>query len=409
MMNSGNIKMALEAIRSSRWRSMLTMLGIIIGIVSVVTIVSLGEGVKQRIVGQIDQAGPDLITIRPGRAFKPGGHNRLTALSLLGTLGGGSLSEADLRTVEATPGVKSVVPFAYVNGVPSTSERSYDDGFVIGTGDGLPRALHQKLQYGEFFAKEDSNREVAVIGRRVAEQLFQENVPIGKLLRIRDQQFVVVGIFEEFDTSPLAPNADYNAAIFIPIKAASKIADNQSKIYQILVRPSDPHAVDQAVAGLNAGLSRAHAGQRDFAVLKSEDTLALATNVLDVLTSFIAGIAAISLIVAGIGILNIMFVSVTERTHEIGIRKAIGATNQQIMGQFLTEAVILSLSGGLLGILFSLLTNYLIRIFTELTPVLTWPIMAIAVGVALSVGIIFGVTPALKAAHKHPIDALREE
>lgn len=403
---SGNIKMAREAIRSAKWRSLLTMLGIIIGVVSVVTTVSLGEGVKQRIVGQINKSGPDLITVRPGRVSE---RPNLGGGGIFSTFGSGSLNETDYKVVESTPGVKSAVPFAYVNGVPHTSTNKYDEGLIIAATEGVPGVLNQKLEYGEFYAKHDSEKKVAVIGKRVAERLFEENVPIGKLFKVRDEQFVVIGIFEEFDNSPLAPHADYNSAIFIPMGAGREVSAGQSQIYQILVRPADPAAVDLAVSAIKGSLSGAHAGQTDFSVLKQEDNLALANSVLNLLTSFVASIAAISLIVGGIGILNIMFVSVTERTHEIGIRKAVGATNRQILAQFLTEALILSLTGGLLGIVFSLLANYLLRIFTDLTPVLTWPIMIIAVGVSASVGVVFGITPALKAARKHPIDALRHD
>lgn len=403
ILSSGNIKMAREAIRSARWRSLLTMLGIIIGVVSVITTVSLGEGVKQRIVGEINKSGSDLITIRPGRVLS---RDNVASSNLLGNATGGALNEADYKTAQSTPHVKSAVPFAYVNGIPKTSEREYDGALIIATNEGVPDVLNQKLEYGKFFSRFDTEKEVAVIGKRVAEQLFQENVPIGKLFTIRDQQFVVVGIFEEFDTGPLSPHADYNSAVFIPLSAGKKISGG-SYIYQILARPSDPSATNTTVAALNDTLSAAHAGQRDFSVLRQEDTLAQTNEVLNLLTGFIAGVAAISLIVGGIGILNIMFVSVTERTYEIGIRKALGATNRQILGQFLTEAILLSLTGGLLGILLSLLVNYLLRIFTSFTPVLTWPIMAIAVGVAVAVGVIFGITPALKAARKHPIDALR--
>jgi len=406
ILSSGNLKMAREAIRSARWRSMLTMLGIIIGVVSVITTVSLGEGVKQRIVGEINKSGSDLITIRAGHVV---GRNNLSSGNLLGTVASGSLSEADYKTVQSTPHVKSAVPFAYVNGIPKTNDREYDRALIIGTNEGVPEALNQKMEYGKFFSRFDTEKEVAVIGKRVAEQLFQENVPIGKLFNVRDQQFVVVGIFEEFEAGPLAPHADYNSAIFIPLSAGKKVSGAGSQIYQILARPSSPSATDQAVTALNQTMSAAHSGQKDFSVLKQDETLAQANDVLNLLTSFIASIAAISLIVGGIGILNIMFVSVTERTYEIGIRKAIGATNRQILGQFLTEAVLLSLMGGLLGIVLSLLVNYLLRIFTSLTPVLTWPIMAIAVGVAVGVGTIFGITPALKAARKHPIDALRHD
>ena len=176
-----------------------------------------------------------------------------------------------------------------------------------------------------------------------------------------------------------------------------------------MARPKPPALLDKTIAYIDACLSKANDNHRDFLLLKQADNLATANSVLNLLTGFVSSIAAISLIVGGIGILNIMLVSVTERTREIGVRKAVGATNRQILNQFLTEAAILSLVGGLLGVIMSILANYLFRIFTELEPILTWQIMVIAVGVAMSVGIIFGITPALKAARKRPLEALRHE
>lgn len=407
MPTSGNVKMALEAIASAKWRSLLTMLGIIIGVVSVVTMVSLGEGAKRSIVGQIEQSGEDLITVRAGRPIKRDG-NTIAGLSLLGAPSTGSLSEKDLEVVRATPGVKDVVPFSYVSSTAVKDGREYDKGLVIGTGDDLPKILNQKVEYGDFFSDEDVNKNGAVIGKRVAEQLFEENVPVGKLFTIRGEVFVVRGVLEEFDTSPLAPNADYNSVVFIPYQVGKELAGD-GHIYQILTRPANMSRLEATVNSLNASLAKAHEGQHDFTILTQEDNLATANEVVDLLTGFVAAIAAISLVVGGIGILNIMLVSVTERTHEIGVRKSIGATHRQILSQFLIEALILSVMGGLLGLLFSLLTNYLLRIFTNLTPVLTWPIMAVAVLVSVTVGIIFGVTPAMTAARKHPVDALRHD
>lgn len=404
---TGNVKMALEALRSSRWRSALTMLGIIIGVVSVTTIVSLGEGAKQGVVGQINQAGDDLITVRPGRPVQREAAN-LAGANLFGIPNTGSFDTTDLGVVESVEGIKDIVPFAFVSSVANRDDHEYDQGLIIGTSPDLPKALNQEVEYGSFFSPQDANKNGAVIGKRVAEQLFKENVPVGKLFTIRGKVFVVRGVFKEFDSSPLAPHSDYNTAIFIQYDVAREMTSD-TNIFQILTRPEQPENLDQAVADITDALATAHEGQHDFAVLTQSDRLATAHQVLDTLTGFVAGIAVISLIVAGIGILNIMLVSVTERTHEIGIRKAVGATNRQIMNQFLTEAVILSLLGGILGVFLSILTNWILRIFTELTPVLTWPIMTIAVGVAVAVGIIFGTTPALKAAHKHPIDALRHE
>ena len=164
----------------------------------------------------------------------------------------------------------------------------------------------------------------------------------------------------------------------------------------------------QTVANdITTGLKTAHGGQVDFTVLQANESLELVNSMLSVVTNLVSAVAAISLIVCGIGIMNIMLVDVSERTHEIGIRKSVGATNKQILSQFMTEAIMLSVTGGIIGVFLSLLANYFLRIFTELQPVITLPIMGIAVGVALVVGVVFGVTPALKAARKDPIDALR--
>jgi putative ABC transport system permease protein len=407
--SSGNVKMALEAIRSARWRSMLTTLGIVIGVVSVVTTVSLGEGIKKGVVNQINDTGADLITIRPGNTVKRDASGNVTNINLLGNINTGTLGEGDLNALREMHSLTTVVPFSYVSSAAITDEQEFDDGVVIGTSHALPEVLNQKVEYGDFFTPEESSRSTAVIGKRVAEQLFHENVPIGRVFSIRGERFVVSGVLEEFDTAPLVSNADYNLAIFIPYEVGKKLNNDQTNIYQILVKPKKVQQTGEAVAAITDTLKNAHQGQTDFTVLKQEDNLAIANDMLNLLTSFVSGIAAISLIVGGIGILNIMLVSVTERTHEIGIRKAVGATNRQILGQFLTEAVILSLAGGLLGVVLSLFTNYLLRVLTELTPVLTWPIMVVAVGVSIVVGVIFGITPALKAARKHPIDALRHE
>jgi ABC-type antimicrobial peptide transport system permease subunit len=400
----GNYRIAVESLKSNKWRSLLTMLGIIIGVVSVVTTVSLGEGARRGIIAQIDQSGEDLITIRPGEAISS---NRQPT-DIFGTTYTDTLSESDFATVSKVPGTESVVPFSYVSNTVSKGDEVFDEGLVIGTTEDLPAALGQKLLYGVFFDDDEPQRNAAVIGQRVAEQLFGENVPIGKYLTVRGKQFVVRGIFQEFDTSPLAPNSNYNSAVFVQYDVGKELTGD-SDIYQMLVRPTDRNQTAAVADRVRGALRNAHAGQDDFTVLEQEDKLADANEVLTMMTGFVAGIAAISLIVGGIGILNIMLVSVTERTHEIGIRKAIGATNKQIMDQFLTEAMILSISGGIIGILLSLLSNYLIRIFTNLTPVLTWPIVVIAFGVSVAVGIIFGVTPALTAARKRPIDALRHE
>lgn len=409
MMVTGNVKMALDAIRSAKMRSLLTMLGIIVGVVSVVTIVSLGEGAKQQVTGQINQLGADLLTIRPGRTVTRDASGEVTDVNLLATFGGGAaMPESDLRVIQRAQGVGVAVPLSVVTGIASTDGKEYDRGFVLGTTSGMPHILNQKVEFGAFFNTNDGDRNVAVIGKHVAEEMFHENGPIGRSLELRGHTFVIRGVFEEFADSPLLPNNDYNYAIFIPFETAKAISGNQTQIQQILAKPQNPDEMPQAAESIRSSLRGAHGGQEDFTILQQSDNLAIANQVLNLLTGLISAIAAISLIVGGIGIMNIMLVSVSERTHEIGVRKAIGATNGQILGQFLIEAAMISFVGGLIGIALSMLANFLLRIFTDLSPVITLGVITVAVVVSVVVGIFFGITPALKAARKDPIEALRQ-
>jgi ABC-type antimicrobial peptide transport system permease subunit len=407
-MMTGNFKMALDSIRAAKWRSLLTMLGIIVGVLSVVTIVSIGEGVKREVVGQIDHLGSDLLTVRPGTLLNRDGQGQVVDVNLLGAFASsGTLNENDMKTISKVPGVGVMAPMAMVTGAVSLDGRDFPNKFVIGTNEGMQQVLNQKVEFGGFFREEDANANVAVIGNRVATELFNQNAPVGQSFMIHGEKFIIRGVFEQFDNSPLAPNSDYNHAIFIPFSVGKSINNNQSQIQQIYVKPDASQNVSQVAAAIDTSLRQAHGGQRDYTILKQEDNVAIANKVLNLLTGLISGIAAISLIVGGIGIMNIMLVAVSERTNEIGIRKAIGATNKQIMSQFLVESALLSFIGGMLGILLSLVANYFLRVFTSLQPVVTWQVVVIALVVALVVGVFFGVAPALKAARKDPIEALR--
>lgn len=401
-----NIKLALASLKSSKWRSFLTMLGIIVGVVSVVTVVSIGEGVKRQVIEQMDQVGPELITVRPGKVVNRDEQGKITSYNPLGFAAGGDLNEADWSGIQKVKGVKLVVPMNLVPGVMKSSDNKvYADGIVIGSPNGTPEVLNQDIMYGTFY--ENSSKDAAVIGKRIAERLFGENVPIGRSFEFRGRNFIVRGVFDEFLTSPLVPGADFNNAVFIPYDVSKEIADGQTHIYQILVKPDSPEVAPAVALDIQKGLRASRGGQDDFTVLRQDENLALADELLSLLTAMITSVAAVSLFVGGIGIMNIMLVSVSERTQEIGIRKAVGATNQQILSQFMLEAAVLSLVGGVVGVFCSLLANYALRIFTELQPVITLPIVGLATFVSLVVGVVFGVAPAMQAARKDPIDALR--
>ena len=404
----GEIKTAIRMLRRNRARSVLTMFGIIVGVASVVTVVAIGEGIKQQVNTQTERLGKDLITIRPGELLGQSGK------SLGNWLGGpganGTLQAGDVNVVAHTPGVSSAVPLSIVSGGVISDENNRRAGaLVIGTEPALPGMLRQSLAYGTFFDNTAAASGKVVIGSHVAQELFDEAVPLGQTIRILGQPFIVTGIFSDFQTTPLSVDADFNNAVFISYETAKQMTNNSTPLYEILARPNNVGQTDLIVDRLNGSLLAAHGGQQDFTVLAQSQTITVTDNILNLLTVMIAGVAAISLLVGGVGIMNVMLVSVTERMHEIGIRKAIGATNQQILRQFVVEAAVLSVAGGIVGVLFSFVVEIVLRLLTNLAPIITWQSVVVACVVSIGVGVLFGTVPALKAARKDPISALRNE
>ena len=404
----GHFKAGWDSVRGAKWRNFWTILGVIIGVASVISVVSIGEGVKQQISGQIHHLGKDLITIRPSQIDTSSGNGNKDLHVLSGISITGSLSKDDVKSVRQTVDVSASAPFSALTGSIKGDGSSYNS-LVVGTTSDLPSLLNQSLAYGAFFSDDDADSNVVILGQKAAERLFSEAVPLGRTVSFHGQDFIVDGIFNEFPTSSLASDADYNNAIFIPYATAQNLSNDSSPTYEILAKATTSSKTASVAAALNQRLLKNHGGQADFSVLQQNQNVASSSEILELLTRLITGVAAISLLVSGIGIMNVMLVSVTERLHEIGIRKAIGATNRQILSQFLVEATVLSLAGGAIGIIVSYIIDGALRLTTSLQPDITWQIVAIAAGVSLLVGMIFGSIPALKAARKDPIDALRAE
>lgn len=402
----GDVKAAIASVRSTKVRSTFTILGIIIGVVSVISIVSIGEGVKHQVSKQVEHLGRDLITIRPKQlnGVTQSGVNLLSNINI-----NGSLNASDVVTAQRSKGVRLATPLSIVTGVPSGELGPYKSGIVIGTTSDLPEALNQSMAYGAFFSPNDEGQYIAVLGQQAAKRLFSENVPLGQSIEFRGKSFVVRGVFNQFDAAPLSIDTDFNDAIFIPGGTAEALTNEKASVYEILARPQLSKQTDQVVAAIKEGLLKTHGGQKDFTVLKQNESLAATNNILDLMTRLIAGVAAISLLVGGIGVMNIMLVSVTERMHEIGIRKAVGATNRQILNQFVIESTVLSLAGGIIGVLVAFLIDIGVGLFTDLKPVINLWVVMLAFAVSLAVGVVFGAAPAIKAASKNPIDALRDQ
>lgn len=406
-MISSYLKMSVRSLRAARWRSYLTMLGVVVGVASVVTIVSIGEGVKQQIIRQVTLAGGNLVTIRPGRLVERDSEGRVIKVNYQNIFHSGTLSEKDLQTIRETPGLATVVPLGLLSGVPEVDGVKATNTVLIGTSHEFPSATSRNIGFGGFFTSFDAGAPVAVLGVKAAEELFRGEAPLGRTFMLRGQEVIVRGVMDPAMPTPQDIGLNYDYAIFLPFEFVKELAAGQLQIYQVLAKPAASKTSLDIAASLNKSLTEAHGGQTDFTILQTADNLAIASNALDLMTTFVAVMAGISLLVGGIGIMNIMLVAVSERTHEIGVRKSVGATNSQIRGLFLTEAVLISAVGGVLGVIVSLLANYTLRLTTSLEPALDPYLMATAIVGAVLLGSIFGLAPAIKAARKDPIEALR--
>lgn len=405
----GHLKSGVNAVRNTKLRSFWTMLGVIIGVTSVITVVAIGTGIKKQVSGQIHHFGKNLITVRPAQVHttSTAGASGLSIISGLSTTG--SLTEKDVEAVADVPGVVASAPLTALGGDITGDTGHYRESFVIGTTSDLPSLINQSMAYGGFLTSDDVNSNAAVLGQRAAERMFDVDVPLGRTVTFHGEKFIVRGVFNQFTASPLSQGLDLNDAVFIPNDKAEELSKNTAPTYQILARPDSSSKTEAVAEDIRRALAKEHAGDSGFTVLAGNHNLESSDSILGLLTKLIAGVAAISLLVSGIGIMNVMLVSVSERKHEIGIRKAVGATNRQILSQFMIESTVLSLWGGVIGIGLAFFIELMLRLFTDLKPVITWEVVVLATGVSLLVGIVFGTVPAVKAARKDPIEALRSE
>ena len=396
------LPVAWRALLDHRLRSLLTMLGVIIGVASVLLLISIVQGVKTEVTQQIEQFGVNLLFVVPGRI------NAAQPFNPMSILGLSTLTHEDAQVVERVPGVKRAVPIMFIAGGARNGDRWAATAIVLATESAWQQVRNTPLAEGRFFTPQEETERVCVLAHGVKGELFGDAPAVGKQVVVNRVPFRVLGVLQPDESNSIFGSAGWNHLIYLPLPAAQQ-AMRSSQIHRIVVQAEPGVEPESLIAGVRTAVRQSHLGNEDFTVLTQKDLLKLIYTVLNLMQIALAGISSISLIVGGVGIMNIMLVSVTERTREIGIRKAAGARQRDIFWQFLTEAVILSLTGGVLGILLAMVAVEVFRRTTVLKPQMTFGAVALAFGVSVLVGIVFGVAPAIRAARKEPIEALRYE
>ena len=408
-----SLRLATRGLAANKMRSLLTMLGIIIGVGAVIALLSIGQGAQNAITEQIQDIGSNLIFVVPGSLTQAG------ASFGAGTLASLSLKDAEAIANQANcPDCAAVAPQR--SGVAQIIYRSANtSATVVGTTPEYAFVRKLPLAEGSFFNGQESARasRVAILGGAIAEDLFDLEVALGQTIRIDRVPFRVIGVLEEQGIGGGGANLDMQ--VFVPLTTArarlfgSLVAKGGGDAVSLInVSAVSEQRVDAAVEQITEVLRARHRIQYqedDFTATSQQDILGVFNQVTSILTIFLTAIAAISLLVGGIGIMNIMLVSVTERTREIGIRKAVGAKRRDIMVQFLIEAMVLSILGGLIGIGFGAAAAALVSATGVLDTGVSGQSVALAVGFSVSVGLFFGLYPATRAASLNPIDALRYE
>ncbi|MFZ3171096.1 MAG: ABC transporter permease [Carboxydocellales bacterium] len=381
------IKLAIAGIRANKLRSFLTMLGVIIGVAAVIVLVSIGEGAGKSVTGQIQGLGSNLVSITIRTNETPV------------TLGYEEIMEWKTRI-----GIQGVAPVNNGNVTVKYGNKKYDTS-LEGVNEEYEQVRNFHVQKGRFIIHSDLvyRQKVVLLGTDVAGQLFGQLDSIGETVRINGQNFLVVGLLESKGGAAFGSNDD---KVIIPLTTAERLLDNKG-IRSVYVQAAGPEVVDSVVAQLDNILFKRIKNTDAYRVNNQADMLATVSQVTGTLTLMLGGIAGISLLVGGIGIMNIMLVSVTERTREIGIRKAIGGKRGDILRQFLIEALVVSCSGGVLGILIGLGGASVLGKVMAMETSVSLRIIGMAFGFSLLVGVLFGLYPANKAAKLNPIEALR--
>ena len=396
--------MAWASLIANKMRSILTMLGIIIGVAAVIALVSIGNGVKQDIQNSISSLGSNLLMVMPGAPRTPG--VRPSAGSMK------SLKVSDYEAIAKLDGVKAASPMTNGSYVVIYQNKNWTTS-VSGVSYNYLDVNNWSMKSGRFLSEKNvQNRErVAVVGKTVVKNLFGDEDPVGAEIRVKNIPFRIIGVLNSKGSG--AMGNDQDDMVVIPYTTAMERVEGVDYLRMIYVTGKDENGIDRLQSDIE-NLLRVRHGIKDtnlddFNIQNMNSIMETMEETTGTLTLFLGAVAAISLVVGGIGIMNIMLVSVTERTREIGVRKALGATYSVIVTQFLIEAVVISLMGGIIGIILGIGSSKLIGMASGMSTVISIPTIVMSFAFSMAIGLIFGIYPARKAAKLNPIDALHYE
>lgn len=405
-------KTSLTGLGTNKSRSFLTILGIVIGITAIIIVMSLGQGAQNLILGQIQSIGSRVIAIVPGR--QPTGPTDFISM-FTDSLKGRDL--VALQNKSNVPHATEIMPVVF-GSEPASYQNQVYNPTIFGTTELFTQIYNISPAEGRVFTNDEVKglADVVVIGSKVRTELFGTDPALGEKIRIKNHTFRVIGIIGKVGQLSFL---NFDQAVFLPYTTAQQYIFGIKYFNRIAVEADSDATVNETVADITATLRNQHnitdPSKDDFFVETQESAMQMVSTILNVLTLFLAAVAAVSLVVGGIGIMNIMLVSVTERTREIGLRKALGATDRDILSQFLLEAVILTVIGGLIGIALGGLISFAVSFVLSRVYALNWqftlPLTAVLLGLGVSscIGLLFGIYPARQASKKSPIEALGYE